>query len=104
MYTIINRRKINRDRQQETIRRARSEFLPKLQDAPGLVGFYLVTDEENGINTAIAVWEDRAHAQAFQAEVEGWTRVLDDMGHTLQSENRGETTVSLEGQARSTGS
>ncbi|MCA1598566.1 MAG: hypothetical protein LC769_06010, partial [Chloroflexi bacterium] len=49
-----------------------SEFFPKMQRAPGLVGFYLITDEENGINTAINVWESKAHAEAFIPEAASW--------------------------------
>ncbi len=98
MYTMIERRTINRERIQETVQRAQGEFFPKLQRAPGFVGFYLVTDEENGINTAIVVWENKAQAEAFQTEGEGWLRTLDELGHTLQSDNRGETVVQLEPQ------
>lgn len=96
MYTIINRRKINRERQQETLERARAEFFPKLQAAPGLIGFYLVTDMDEGVNTAIIVWQDQASADAFRSEGERWARVLDEVGHTTLSDNRGETTVSIE--------
>ncbi len=98
MYTIVERRTINRERIQETVQRAQSEFFPKLQHAPGFVGFYLVTDEENGINTTIAVWEDKAQAEAFNAVGEGWLRTLDELGHTLQSDNRGETVIQIEPQ------
>jgi heme-degrading monooxygenase HmoA len=83
---------------QETTERARREFFPKLQAAPGFVGFYLVNDQENGINTAIVVWEDEAHAEAFQEEAQSWARVLDEMGNVVESNNRGETVVSLEAQ------
>ncbi len=98
MYTIVERRKANLERIQETMQRAQSEFFPELQRAPGFVGFYLVTDEENGINTAIVVWENKAQAEAFQTEGEGWLRTLDELGHTLQSDNRGETVIQIEPQ------
>ncbi len=98
MYTVVERRKFNRDRIQETAQRAQAEFFPKLQRAPGFVGFYLVTDEENGINTAIVVWEDQAHAETFSTEGKGWLKTLDELGHTLQSDNRGETVIHLERQ------
>lgn len=98
MFTIVNRRKMNRDRSQETIQRGQSEFFPKLRQAPGFVGFYLVTDEDEGINTAIIVWQDKESAQAFQGEAERWQSVLEDMGHTVESDNRGETVVSIEPQ------
>jgi len=51
---------------------------------------------ENGINTAIIVWENKAHAEAFNAVGEGWQQALEQMGHTLQSDNRGETVIELE--------
>jgi quinol monooxygenase YgiN len=95
MYTMVERRTINRARIQETIQRAQSEFFPKMQRAPGFIGFYLVTDEENGINTAINVWESKAHAEAFIPEAASWLQTLDELGHTLQSTNRGETMVDL---------
>ena len=98
MYTIVNRRKINRDRMQETIQRGQSEFFPKLRQAPGFVGFYLVNDQNEGINTAIIVFEDKASADAFQGEGASWARVLDEMGHKVESDNRGETLLSIEPQ------
>jgi len=98
VYTIVIRRKFNPDRQQETIERARREFFPKLQAAPGFTGFYLVRDEENGANVAILVWEDKAHADAFQGEADSWQGVLNEMGHRVEGINRGETIVSLQGQ------
>ena len=99
MYTIINRRKTNRDRQQETFQRAQSEFFPKLQNAPGLIGFYLVPDEQNDVTTAVAVWEDKAQADAFErAEVVRWAQVLDELGNTLESHDQGETVVRIEPQ------
>ena len=98
MYTVVERRKINPERLQETMQRGQSEFFPKLQKAPGFTGFYLVADEANGINTAIIVWESKAQADAFDAENSGWLRTLEELGHTLQSDNRGETVVQLEPQ------
>jgi heme-degrading monooxygenase HmoA len=98
VYTVIERRKINRERIQETVQRAQSEFFPKLQRAPGFVSFYLVTDEENGINTAIVVWEDKAQAEAFQAAGQPWLQTLEALGHTLQSTNSGETMIQLQPQ------
>ena len=96
VYTTVERRKVNRERLQETIQRAQGEFFPKLQRAPGFVGFYLVSDEDNDINTAIIVWEDRARAEAFEAQSKGWLQTLDELGHTLQTDNRGETTIQLD--------
>ncbi len=98
MYTIVERRKPNRDRMQETGHRAQNEFFPKLQQAPGFVGFYLVSDETNDITTAIIVWESKAHADAFQDVYNNWMQTLEEFGHTLQTQNRGETVESLEPQ------
>lgn len=98
MYTIVERRKINRERMQETVQRAQGEFFPKLQRAPGFVGFYLVSDEGNGINTAVLVWESKAQADAFDTTGKDWQQTLEELGHTLQSENRGETAIQLEPQ------
>jgi heme-degrading monooxygenase HmoA len=95
MYTIVNRRKMNPQRGLETLQRARAEFFPKLQSAPGFVGFYLVNDAENGINTSIIVWDSKEHAQAFQDQANPWIQALDEMGHELLSDNRGDTVVEL---------
>ncbi len=89
MYAIVNRRRINPDRAQETRERAASEFMPKLQRAPGFVSFTLVQGED-GVNTAVIVWEDKAHADAFRAERETWTRALDEMGHRVETHEEGE--------------
>lgn len=98
MYTIVERRKPNRDRLQETGHRAQHEFFPNLQQAPGFGGFYLVSDETNDITTAIIIGESKAHADAFQAVYNNWMQTLEEFGHTLQTENRGETVISLEPQ------
>jgi hypothetical protein len=98
VYTTVERRKINRERLQETIQRAQVEFFPRLQHAPGFIGFYLVNDDENGINTAIVVWEGKGQAEAFYTQAKGWLQTLDELGHTLQSDNRGETMIQLEPQ------
>ena len=96
VYTIIDRRRVNQARLDETTRRAQTEFFPKVQAAAGFVGFYLVADDD--LYTAIFVWEDQAKADAFDATYKGWTKVLDEMGHTLESDNRGETVIQLESQ------
>jgi len=96
MYTIVERRTINPDSMQETMQRAEGEFFPKLRAAPGFTGFYLVNDQEHGINTAIIVWETKAHADAFDAGNSAWMQTLESLGHTLQSDNRGETVIQIE--------
>ncbi len=96
MYTLVERWKGPSDNMQETSRRAQTEFFPKLQAAPGFVSFYLVADEANAVNTAIIVWENKAQAEAFTPVAEGWQQVLKQLGHTLQSDNRGETVIELQ--------
>ena len=96
MYTMIERRSVNAASMDETVGRAEREFFPKLQAAPGFIGFYLVSDDANGINTAIVVWESKADSEAFDPTGDPWRRALDDLGHALQSENRGETVIQLE--------
>lgn len=96
VYTIIDRRHVNQGRLDETTRRAETEFFPKLQEAAGFVGFYLVADGD--LFTGIIVWEDQAKADAFDATYKGWTTALEEMGHRLESDNRGETVIQLEPQ------
>ncbi len=95
MYTLVERWKGPSD-MQETSRRAQTEFFPKLQAAPGFNSFYLVADEANGISTAIIVWESKQQAEAFTPVAEGWQQVLNQLGNTLQSDNRGETVIELQ--------
>ena len=54
MYTLIDRRKINQARLDETTELAGVEFFPKLQAADGFIGFYLVADGD--LFTGIIVW------------------------------------------------
>ena len=96
MYTITERRTVNLERLEETTERARSEYFPKLQAAPGFVGFYLVADDKGNIFTAINVWESKAHAEAFDATMSSWLKVLEEYGHHQESVNRGETVVELQ--------
>ncbi|MHB8647020.1 MAG: antibiotic biosynthesis monooxygenase [Thermomicrobiales bacterium] len=95
MYTTVVRRRFDPTRVQETRARAEREFFPKLQRAPGFIGFYLVADEEQGVNTAISVWENKESAEAFRSEAETWTRTLESMGNRAESTNRGETVVEI---------
>ena len=96
MYTIVERRKTNLERLPETMQRADRDFFPKLRAAPGFAGFYLVADEAQGINTAIIVWESKAQADTFEAENSAWMRTLEELGHTLQSDNRGDTVMQID--------
>ena len=98
MYTIVERRTVNLERLQETDQRAQREFFPKLQQAPGFIGFYLVADETNGITMAIQLWESKARADAFADVYSRWRQVLDQYGHIVESDNRGDTVITIEPQ------
>ncbi len=89
MYAIIVRRSANPERRQETLERAASQFFPTLQQARGFAGFYLVAGDD-GMNTAVTLWEDRAAAEAFQPQVEQWNTTLDELGNQFQSRTVGE--------------
>ena len=97
MFTIVNRRKMNRDTADQTMERARQEFFPKLQAAQGFTGFYLIADEERGENVAVVVFESAEAAQAFLPQGQEWAQVLEEMGHQNLSDNAGQTVVNLEG-------
>ena len=92
MYALINRRTPNRDRQQETLQRAGSEFFPRMRQAPGFIAFYLIAGED-GVNTAISLWEDRAQAEAWQPQAQAWSDTLDELGNRLESRTAGEVTA-----------
>ena len=96
VYTIIDRRHVNQASLDETTRRAETEFFPKAQAAEGFAGFYLVADGD--LFTGIFVWEDQAKADAFDATYQAWVKVLEEMGHRLESDNRGEIVIQLEPQ------
>jgi hypothetical protein len=96
MYTIIDRRTVDRERLAETMERAEPDYFSKLRAAPGFVGFYLVPDESTDVFTGITVWESKAHAEKFEPTMSDWLQVLEGLGHHGQSDNRGETVVELQ--------
>jgi hypothetical protein len=96
MYTSIDRRQVDLSRLDETTKRAQTEFFPAVQAAAGFIGFYLVADED--LFTGIFVWEDKAHADAFDPTMRAWEAVLEEMGHHVVTQNRGETVIALEPQ------
>jgi hypothetical protein len=87
MHAVVTRRTMNAARQQETMERARSEFFPKLQQAPGFKSLTVIQGED-GIVTVAVLFESKA--QAFQGDAAGWARTLDELGHRLESQNAGE--------------
>jgi hypothetical protein len=97
VYTLIDRRKVNHARLDETTELGGVEFFPKLQAADGFIGFYLVADGD--LFTAIIVWNDRASAEAFDGTYRAWTKKLEEFGHKPETENQGETVIALEAQS-----
>jgi hypothetical protein len=61
MYATVERRRSNVARVQETGELAAGTFFPRLQRAPGFVSFTVIAGDD-GINTAIAIWESREQA------------------------------------------
>ena len=89
MYAQIVRRQPNPARREETLQRARSEFFPKLQQAPGFHSFTLVASED-GRNTAIVLWEDQASAEAFGETQLAWNATLAELGNREEARTVGE--------------
>ena len=79
MYAVITRRTANPARQAEARERGPQESFPQLQRAPGFWDFYLVTGED-GVTTSVSLWEDRAQADAFRSQQQGWLDALEGMG------------------------
>jgi quinol monooxygenase YgiN len=94
MYAMVTRRRSNPERQEETRRRAADEFFPKLRQAPGFVAFYLVAGED-GVNSAISVWESREQAEAFRPEVQAWSATLEELGNRQESITAGEVLAAV---------
>ena len=91
MYAIVTRRKMNQARVPETRERAANEFWPKLQQAPGFVSFSLLQSED-GVGVATVVFEEKAHADAFEGEAASWATTLNELGHQIESRDEGEVT------------
>lgn len=99
MYTVIDRRNNVPEHMREIAERARKEFFPRLQEAPGFTGFYLINDEADATTAAVIVFQSKAQFEEFETKVgKGWQQTLDEYGHTSIGGNRGETIVSLEPQ------
>ena len=64
----------------QTIERARAEFFRKLKSPDGFVGFYLVADENGGVNTVVIVWESKEAAEAFDTVSDVWQGSLEGNG------------------------
>ncbi len=91
MHAMVTRRKMNPARQAETRQLAEADFWPTLRQAPGFVSFSLIMGED-GVNTAITVFESKAQAEAFQGDAADWERTLEEHGHQAESRGGGEVT------------
>jgi len=89
MYAVVTRRRMNRERAEETRERATSEFWPKLQQAPGFVSFSLIQGED-GVTIVVVLFESKARADAFQGEATTWSPALDELGHQIETQESGE--------------
>lgn len=89
MYAIVTRRTMNLARAGETRQRAETDMFPKFQQAPGFVSFTLVQGED-GVNSAMMIFETKAQLEAFQKSSAGWQDTLNSHGHRLEGQTTGE--------------
>ncbi len=89
MYARMSRRRLDTSREAETAERAAREFWPKLQQAPGFVSLTLIHGDD-GITTAVTIFESKTEADAFHEDAVRWQRTLDELGHQLESQSEGE--------------
>ncbi len=89
MYARMSRRRLDQSREAETAERAAREFWPKLQQAPGFVSLTLIHGDD-GIASAVTIFEGKAEADAFHEDAVRWQRTLDELGHQLESQSEGE--------------
>lgn len=89
MYALVTRRRMNRAQAQATRARAAREFWPLLQQAPGFVSFTLI-EGDDGANTGLIVFEDKAQLDAIREQAEAWQQSLDADGHQLEHQHEGE--------------
>ncbi len=88
MYATVGRRTRNEARAKEVRERGDREYAPKIRRAPGFVASYVI--EDGAENLAVAIWESKAHADAFKGEREAWSRTLDEHGIRVVSMGGGE--------------
>lgn len=89
MYAIVTRRTMNGAKAQETMARAQSEFFPTLRQAAGFTSQLLIQGDD-GIMTAVIVFDRQEHAEAFQSVAASWMGTLDELGHRLESHSAGQ--------------
>jgi hypothetical protein len=89
MYATIQLRTTNPVGPRETGQDAADAPFPDLQRALGFVAFYIVA-QEDGVNAAITLWQNRAQSEAFRQADAGWSRMLARRGHRLVGDHGGE--------------
>src|SRR5262245_12757107 len=73
MYTSIRRYQIDPNRVDELIRRVEEGFVPRISQAPGFVGYYVI-DGGNGVVASVSVFEDQAGAEESNRVAADWVR------------------------------
>jgi hypothetical protein len=101
MHATIQLRTTSPERLREAGQDAADVPFPDLQRADGFVAFYVVA-QDNGVNAAITLWQDRAQAEASRRADVGWSRLLARHGYRLAGEHGGEVVAQLRLRARPT--
>jgi hypothetical protein len=74
VYTIIRRYEgVDKGKMEAAIGRVESELKPRIQQARGFVGYYLILGDDDTVAT-ISVFEDRETAEASAREVREWVQ------------------------------
>ncbi len=89
MYAIITRRTTSPTQRAAVDEKAGQEFFAALQQAPGFVDFYLVHGQD-GVSTAVQIWEDRAQGDTFMAQQQQWRQTLDAMAPLIGTPSTGD--------------
>ena len=89
MYAIVERRRSNVARIEETAELVTHTFIPLLRQAPGFVSFTVIVGDD-GINIATAIWDSKGQADAYQRQEQAWLDTLEEHGHHLESRSGGE--------------
>lgn len=94
MYAIITRRTTSPTQRAAVDEKAVQEFFATLQRAPGFVDFYLVHGQD-GVSTAVQIWEDRAQGDTFMAQQQQWRQTLDAMAPQIGVTSAGEVAAHI---------
>ena len=97
MYAVITRRTADPARAAEARERGPQEYFPQLQQAPGFRDLYLVPGQD-GVTTAVVLWESQAQADAFLPQSQAWMQALEGMGLRSESRTAGEVATHVTAQ------